>query len=191
MNFDDAWYPDSQIVYLKQAATDVLSLKGHILEIGSWKGKSTIAIAEVVRPLMVHAIDTWKGSIDESPNHATIKMAEQEDIRSIFFSNVRESGLNNIKMHQMDWRLFFATEVDVLHYGVKFIHIDASHDYISVYDNIYAVLPYMVVGGIICGDDILSANITRGDLQGGVERAVRELCPGFIAIENFWRWTKS
>ena len=43
----------------------------------------------------------------------------------------------------------------------------------------------MVNGGIICGDDFLSANINRTDLHGGVERAVRELLPTFSIISNF------
>src|SRR5205814_6573412 len=43
---------------------------------------------------------------------------------------------------------------------------------------------------IICGDDLETAHAGREDLQGGVERAVRELLPGFAAIDNFWYWQK-
>ena len=37
--------------------------------------------------------------------------------------------------------------------NIKFIHIDASHEYDSVYKTIQLILPHMVKGGIICGDD--------------------------------------
>lgn len=44
----------------------------------------------------------------------------------------------------------------------------------------------MVKGGIVCGDDFLNANQDRHDLHGGVERAVRELCPTFQTFGNLW-----
>jgi hypothetical protein len=47
----------------------------------------------------------------------------------------------------------------------------------------------MVAGGIMCGDDILSAHINRHDLHGGVERAVRELLPGYKVYDNLWYYT--
>ena len=71
---------------------------------------------------------------------------------------------------------------------IKFIHIDASHDYDSVYNTIKLVLPNMVKGGVICGDDFLSANKDRLDLNGGVERAVSELLPNYKNIDNLWFW---
>lgn len=44
----------------------------------------------------------------------------------------------------------------------------------------------MISGGIICGDDFKSANMSRVDLNGGVERAVREGLPNFKNIDNLW-----
>ena len=69
---------------------------------------------------------------------------------------------------------------------IKFIHIDASHEYESVFETIKLVLPKLVKGGIICGDDYLNANINRTDLHGGVERAVREALPNHHNIRNLW-----
>jgi len=40
----------------------------------------------------------------------------------------------------------------------------------------------MVKGGIICGDDFLSAHAGRKDLNGGV----REKCPHFKHVDNLW-----
>ena len=69
---------------------------------------------------------------------------------------------------------------------IKFIHIDASHEFQSVFDTINLVLPKMVKGGIICGDDYENAHINRLDLQGGVERAVKEALPNHSNIGNLW-----
>ena len=73
---------------------------------------------------------------------------------------------------------------------IKFAHIDASNDYISVKRTLEALLPWMVPGGLLCGDDILTASAGRQDLNGGVERAVRETLPGWQQVHNLWMWRK-
>jgi hypothetical protein len=70
--------------------------------------------------------------------------------------------------------------------SIKFIHIDASHEYESVFETINLVLPKMVKGGVICGDDYLNSNMGRESLHGGVERAVRETLPAHANIGNLW-----
>ncbi len=76
-------------------------------------------------------------------------------------------------------------------YGIyKFVHIDACHDYESVKRTIKALLPRVIVGGIICGDDYLTACDERKDLNGGVMRAVKELLPDHYNIGNLWIWKK-
>lgn len=70
--------------------------------------------------------------------------------------------------------------------SIKFIHIDASHDFDSVFNTIQLVLPLMVKGGIICGDDFINASQDRIDLKGGVENAVRTSLPTFKNIGNLW-----
>jgi hypothetical protein len=52
------------------------------------------------------------------------------------------------------------------------------------------LLPRLTEGAILCGDDIASAHRGRLDLEGGVERAVMELLPGYIKDKNFWWWSK-
>jgi predicted O-methyltransferase YrrM len=70
--------------------------------------------------------------------------------------------------------------------SIKFIHIDASHEYESVAETIKLALPKLVQGGVICGDDYLNANMNRHDLHGGVQRAVMELLPMHGNLGNLW-----
>jgi hypothetical protein len=46
----------------------------------------------------------------------------------------------------------------------------------------------IVKNGIICGDDFINAHAGREDLQGGVERAVKETLQGYKTIGNLWYW---
>jgi hypothetical protein len=52
------------------------------------------------------------------------------------------------------------------------------------------LLPKLASGGILCGDDYVTANAQREDLQGGVQKAVLEMCPGHLVEGNFWWWVK-
>ena len=74
---------------------------------------------------------------------------------------------------------------------MKFCHIDASHDYWSVRADLKLAEACLRPGGILCGDDFVYAHAGRADLDGGVERAVREGLPGFEAQGNFWWWVKT
>jgi len=116
----------------------------------------------------------------------TVKQAMKEDIYAIFQENMKEYTKGNIVSHVQDC-FEYLEELDA---PIKFCHIDASHDYMSVKKTIDMLMPHMIEGGVICGDDIKSANMKRKDLEGGVERAVRETLKGFHIIHNFYWWQK-
>lgn len=130
--------------------------------------------------------DTWLGNINESlvtnKTHTTEIICNDRDVYSIFINNMDKLTNGNYKVVKKDCLEWLKEYND----KIKFIHIDASHDYKSLYDTINLVLPKMVKGGIICGDDFLSSNINRIDLQGGVERAVIETLPTFKNIGELW-----
>jgi len=113
--------------------------------------------------------------------------AQERDVFLRFAVNIKALTKCNV-------RPFIMTSMDFLSkfkYPVKFCHIDASHDYPSVRAEILRLMPLMVPGGVICGDDFQTSNMTCTHLQGGVERAVRESLPGFRSVDNFWYWRKS
>ena len=184
--FHESWYSDDQCVELADKAKRVSALKGQILEIGCWEGRSTVALANAVFPENVYAVDTWKGNYDESPDNITVKLAQERDIFMEFLNNIATLTNNNVIPNLSDCFVYLAS----LQNKVKFCHIDASHDYASVKQTIRMLMPKLVPGAILCGDDYLTAHMHRDDLQGGVEKAVREMCPGHFVIENFWWWQK-
>lgn len=185
-NFNEDWYSNAQIKSLLEALQATKDLKGEIVEIGCWEGKSTVAITNKAYPQKVHAVDWWKGNIAEGPKHETIKILEQRNVFKTFTENMSEFTLGNYEVHNQDCKDFL-NEFDK---PVKFCHIDAAHDYASVKATIEALVPKLVQGGILCGDDFKTAHVDRKDLDGGVERAVKETLPGFESVENFWVWRK-
>ena len=153
---------------------------------GCWEGKSTAYLANACYPAELQAVDTWKGNIDENPNHPMAVIARERDVYRVFLNNIRSLTLGNVRAHVMRSRDFFARQQR----AIKFCHIDASHDFPSVKADIEAASKLLIPRGVLCGGDFLSANMQRADLQGGVERAVRELLPGMQTAKNFWLWQK-
>ena len=184
--FNECWYSDAQIMDLVKLVEKVKNIEGTVIEIGCWEGKSTISIANACYPDVLVCNDTWLGNVQESivtgEKHVTEKILEQRDVYSIFLENMNAETKRNftvVKEDCIEWLKRFSG-------SIKFIHIDASHEYESVFETIQLVLPKLVPGGIICGDDYLSANIHRRDLHGGVERAVKESLPIHNNIGNLW-----
>lgn|GEM_PF-2745424 len=185
--FNEDWFSDSQIKYLVKAVRKVKNLKGKLIEFGCWEGKSTVAIANACFPENLDAVDNWKGSLEESLNHETVALASGRDIFKIFSDNIRSLTKGNITPCQQDCFAYLAG----LKQSVKFCNIDASHDYKSVKMIIEMLLPKLVNNAILCGDDYYSADIDRTDLDGGVQRAVMEMCPFCANKSNFWIYRHS
>ena len=184
--FNEDWYSDAQCAELDKLITGVREIEGKIIEIGCWEGKSTSAIANSCYPEQVICNDTWLGNVNESlltgQIHATEIICKERDVYQTFLDNMNQLTKGNysvVKRDCMEW----LKEYDE---PIKFIHIDACHEYESVFETINLVLPKMVKGGVICGDDFTTSHINRADLHGGVERAVRELLPGFGSVGNLW-----
>jgi beta-1,4-mannosyl-glycoprotein beta-1,4-N-acetylglucosaminyltransferase len=185
--FNENWYSASQLDEITNLAKSVGHLQGAVLEIGCWEGKTTIALANSVYPDVVTAVETWKGNEDENPNHPTVHEARKRDIHKTFQNNVIVLTKGNVKdvvSHPTEFLKNFQEPV-------KFCHINFNHDYYSVKDSIERVKPLLVEGGVICGDNFTSAHAGRSDLHGGVERAVRELVPGFVFRNHIWHWVNT
>jgi beta-1,4-mannosyl-glycoprotein beta-1,4-N-acetylglucosaminyltransferase len=185
--FHENWYADDQVLRICDLLAGVRSLPGAAIEIGCWEGKSTVALAHACHPEPLIAIDNWEGNLDESPGHGSVHLARQRDIYGQFLVNIQLLTKGNVKPVRTDCHEFLRK----WHGPIKFAHIDASANYASVKSMLAALLPWMVPGGVLCGDDILTASIGRQDLDGGVERAVREMLPKWRQVHNLWLWRKA
>jgi predicted O-methyltransferase YrrM len=184
--FHEDWYSDVQLSHLRQLCQHVKHLPGSIVEIGCWEGKSTVAMANACFPEPLIAVDSWLGNLTER-QHETVSILTQRDVYADFLTNLAEATKGNVDVRQQDCFEFLAG----FDGPIKLCHVDAAHDYDSVRRTLEMLLPKMVTGGVLCGDDYINANINRTDLNGGVERACREMLPGHGAEANFWFWRRT
>lgn len=141
MTFTEEWFHPQSCEVLADLVRAVAHLDGDIIEIGSWEGRSTLALAGATNET-VHAVDTWRGS----PGEESEALAAERDVYATFLAN---TAGRNIEAHRMDWRDFFAG----YHGRAKLVFIDGLHTYDEVRATIAEVLPRMVPGGVVCGDD--------------------------------------
>jgi MMP 1-O-methyltransferase len=173
MSFTEDWFSDSACAALAELAKQTNHLDGLVIEIGSWEGKSTCALAKAVAPADVHAVDTWHGS----PGEISAELAQERDVFATFRQNVVSLTEGNVVVHVCGWRDYLKDDVG----PVRFCFIDAEHTYTEVRDNIAAILPHVVEGGIVCGDDVHHEP---------VRRAVLEAFPDARAVGPVWFWQK-
>jgi predicted O-methyltransferase YrrM len=127
-------------------------LKGDIVEIGSWLGKSTVHLAKGCQLSgngVVHAVDIFKGNVGkESMYNAPLN--KNETIISRFKKNIRIAKVNkNIVIHAMT----SAEASKKVNNKLRLIFIDGCHDYEFVNEDIQLWSKKLRKNGIIVLDD--------------------------------------
>lgn len=152
--FGEQWFCQQSQDLLAELGRSVKDVDGLIIEIGSWSGRSTCALANAVYPRVVHAVDTWSGS----PGEISSDLAAQRDVFAQWQANVAEFTKGNVFAHRMGWREY----VPQIDQPVALVFIDAEHTEVEVRENVAAVLPLVVASGVICGDDVHHPPVRAG-----------------------------
>lgn len=132
-----------------------------VIEIGVWKGGSTIAMASEMSSKNMDAailsVDTWLGSVEHwvEPQW-TPHLGHQLGYPTIFrkfMANVIDAGLQEFVV-PLPADSVNASKI-CQYYNIKadVIHIDAGHDYTSVMTDLQAWWPVLKPGGLYIGDD--------------------------------------
>jgi predicted O-methyltransferase YrrM len=171
--FHEEWFGGSSQEAVAGLVARIRHVPGRIIEIGAWEGRSTCAIANAAHPRMVDTCDTWDGSHHEISE----QLAKSRDVYAQWVANVAEYTAGNVTAHRMDWREYIPTVTD----PVAFVFIDAGHSYREVYDNLVAVVPLLVPGAIVCGDDMH---------HGPIQDAVFDMfgTDDVYVTESLWVW---
>jgi predicted O-methyltransferase YrrM len=138
---------------------------GIVVEIGSWCGRTTRAMADNKIDGIIYAVDTWEGSEE---NQEFLKDKPPGFLFNQFCDNLSHHIARD---RVVPMRLTSLAAADYFsRMGIKFdfVFIDAAHDYKSVVADILAWRPLVKHGGILSGHDYDWG-------YPGVVQAVREL----------------
>ena len=141
--FTEDWFGSASQKVLARLVKTVEDVPGLIVEVGSWEGRSTVALANAAYPRVVHAVDTWAGS----PGEVSGELGAIRDVFRQWECNVAAFTRGNVVPFRMGWRDYPLLE------PIALAFIDAEHTYTEVKENVERFVPWMSPGGIICGDD--------------------------------------
>ena len=139
----DGWLtkPEANLLY---KFAKKCSGKGTIVEIGSWKGKSTVCLSEGLRDGAggkVHAVDPFTGSSE----HGDV------DTYNEFLSNIKRAGIDEYVIPHRQYSEDAAKEWDGS--PIELLWIDGAHEYEFVIKDYQLWEPYLVEGGTIAFHD--------------------------------------
>lgn len=162
----DGWMKSAELAWLARAASSCDT----VVEVGSWKGRSTKALAKTSKGV-VYAVDHWKGS--SQPEDATASQAEREGADAIYRTFASNLAREISERHVVPIRAESGEAVVALQRKIRFcdmLFIDADHGYESVKRDIKLWSPLVRSGGLLCGHDYHPT-------WPGVVKAVDEMVP--------------
>ncbi len=173
------WMTAEELAWLRTIASSC----GVIVEFGSWKGRSTLALCESTKGV-VFAVDHFQGSAAElATHHAELSTREGQ-------AQVKKEFLFNLDLHIRNGRLFLlqgrtgdADEVlgpILAHRKADMVFIDADHAEEAVLDDFRCGWSLLRPGGILCGHDYDDPNwpgVTKAvdRLGGSIQRGADSL----------------
>jgi predicted O-methyltransferase YrrM len=160
----DGWMKPAELDWLRIQA----SQHNHILEIGSYLGRSTRVLGDNT-PGKVIAVDDWYGPRD-------VNLTDRARIYDTFHANLKdliESG--KVVPFRTDLNHFQWNG----HGTPDMIFIDGDHAYESVARDIRTMLPLLANGGLLCGHDYNWPSVAQ---------AVKELVPSARQVPNTAIW---
>lgn len=170
----DGWMRPEELQWLAEQA------QHHklIVEVGSWLGRSTRAIADNM-PGILYAVDTWRGEgIPEEflANRSGNWLFDQ------FCSNLEDL----IRTPDYKVRPVQMTSVEAARYlghlRPTMIFIDAAHDKDNVMADYLAWKPLLAPGGLMCGHDWGSPGV-----QAALDEVAPTACRATFPHGSIWR----
>ncbi len=140
------WLTDAEAEFLYNAAKDGPG-EGVIVEIGSWKGKSTVCLAKGSKDAKrekVYAID---------PHLGETELVKQTDTFSEFKANIKAT---NVEDYVIPMKMKSEEAARKWEKKIRLLWIDGAHDYENVLKDFNLWEKHLVKGGIISFHDTLN-----------------------------------
>ena len=130
-----------------------------VVDVGVWKGQSTITMANAMRAAAIDgcviAVDTFLGSPEHwsGPLALFSRQYGLPDLYATFLNNVYLTGLTEYVVPLPQTSSVAAVILQRLGITAALVHIDAAHEYEDVMRDVSAYWDILNPGGYLVGDD--------------------------------------
>jgi len=129
---------------------------GNIVELGAWKGLSTVWLANGVKDRgngRVYSIDTWEGSANEAIHAEMLKDYDKDQLCNEFLENMIKAGVAEY-VEPIRTTTLNASRIWPVENQIGLLMIDADHSYEGVKRDFEFWSPLVADGGLIVFDDV-------------------------------------
>lgn len=158
---------------------------GAILEIGSFKGKSTVMLAKVARHYdlgKIVAVDPHNFNSAELEEHRTKPGASSYEE---FLNHLEAAGVSD----QVEAHRAFSSEIAAAwNHPIRFLWIDGDHSYQGAKSDFDGFIPHVIPGGIVAFHDALHA--FSGPIRVFVEDVLRSDQFGAAGFVHSIAWSQ-
>lgn len=132
-----------------------------IIEVGSWKGASTVPMAKTMRryrdDCAILCVDTWLGSAEhwmKTEWHGLLQCRSgYPGLYRQFLVNMVHEGLQDVVVPLPLPSYQAAIVLTRIGLWAPLIYVDGGHDYVSVSQDLESYWPCLMPGGVLFGDD--------------------------------------
>ena len=163
------WLSPAEGNKLHDLVVQTRGMSPHILEIGSYLGRSTCFLASGCETGdVVHAVDTFQGSPEHQRGQPfeSLELMAEGTLLHAFFCNI-QPYLMCIKAWEWDSQSLAA----LWEFNLRVLFIDGAHDYTNVRADGDAWIPFVLPDGFVCFHD--------HGVSGG--EGVTQACEEFVA----------
>lgn len=164
----------------------MLQPQKRVLEIGSYRGGSTVAIGHAARlqKLEVFCLDMWSEYHQQS-DFVNMDKAQLNDVRILMEFIENTSFIKDRLFMLRGGASTFSQILDRNLFSLVFI--DGAHDYYSVVDDIISALKVIEPGGILCGHDYHSCGVdVKKAVHDVIMKSETVAVKGLIANTSIW-----
>ena len=150
-------FSDIDLFALYKKMVERFDSGSHFVEVGAFLGKSAVFMGvEIInsgKNIKFDCVDHWQGSEEHNDNENVNIETLYED----FLKNIEpvKGIITPIRMKSIEASLLYDTD------SLDFVFIDASHDEISVKQDLAAWMVRVKEDGVIAGDDINASGVSE------------------------------
>lgn len=171
----DGWLMNGESEIIYELSKKYIHKGGRVVEIGSWKGKTTFIIATICKTLGAHliSIDTFSGNLD-SKDILNIKGGVYYEAHHDPDKFFRENIAKNLKGFPIEYLKMTSHQASkkIKDNSLDLCFIDGDHTLPVVYQDIKVYLTKVKKGGLLMGHDYSSVPNPRNKVKYSVDKLI-------------------